>query len=135
MNAILDASKNNKKRTTLADGHLALIAYRNQLVIRLQTLRDARLGRSIAYAVQFDGEALWQARKEENVAISDRREALRMGGSQDAPIATPIIDLTEDTNDFIINHFAALNATSAPLVELTPRPRLTIGQELRQNAP
>ena len=55
-----------------------------------------------------------------------------MGGSQDAPIAAPVIDLTDDTDDFIMNRFATLNATRAPLIELTPRPRLTIGQELRQ---
>lgn len=61
--------------------------------------------------------------------------ACEMGGPPGsfAPPPTPIIDLTDDADDRVMGRLATINISLSRPVELSPRPRLTLGQQLRQN--
>lgn len=74
-------------------------------------------------------------RSEENGAIKDRIVACEMGGPPGsfAPPPTPIIDLTDDANERVMGRLATINISLSRPIELSPRPRLTLGQQLRQN--
>ena len=49
-----------------------------------------------------------------------------------APPPAPIIDLTDDADDRIMGRFATFNTSLSRPIDLNPRPRLTLGQQLRQ---
>lgn len=89
----------------------------------------------MAEAVRTDGGALARIRLQENGAINDRTMACEMGGPQGsfAPPPTPIIDLTDDADERIMGRLATINVSLSRPIDLSPRPRLTLGQQLRQN--
>ena len=60
--------------------------------------------------------------------------ACEMGGPPGsfAPPPAPIIDLTDGADERIMGRLATVNASLSRPIDLTPRPRLTLGQQLRE---
>ena len=145
LNTIVAALSEPTPSTKVSDGRIALIFYRDELVIRLQTLRDARIGRSIARAVNDDALVLQDERKQENGAIEDRVEALRIASEEGhsikeiearpAPVTSSpaaMIDFTALTNERMMRRFSMMNSVVAPIIELVFKPPFRLGQHLRQ---
>ena len=120
MNRLLEPLTETQKITTTSDGHLALIDYRSELEVRLRSIRDRRMGRSIARAVHDDGPAVQEARLQENTAMRDRDVACRIGGAIHHPHINPVIDLTENTDDILMSRFSAINRLVPDLIDLNP---------------
>ncbi|MCJ1463003.1 hypothetical protein MMC07_001607 [Pseudocyphellaria aurata] len=110
LNRLLDAATPVQDQRDVTDSQLALVAYRDELALRLDFLRDRRMGRSIARAVLQDDTALREARAQENGAIRDRLTASHLGGVRHIPHPPPLIDLTDGSDDVAINGFSRFNA-------------------------
>lgn len=139
LNRLLDANAQAEDQRDVPDSRLALVTYREDLVRRLEFIRDRRMGRSIARAVLQDDTVLREARAQENGAITDRLAASHLARVGNIPHAAPLIDLTDDSDDVVITDFARVNAaTQQPdLVEIDPiatRPIRHHGHNLRSGA-
>lgn len=110
LDRLLETTADIKDQTKMPDGRVALVTYREELATRLAFIRDRRMGRSIARAVQQDGASLQEARRNENQAIRDRRTASRIGRIRNIAYAAPVIDLTDEADDVVMTGFAALNS-------------------------
>ena len=145
LSAIIAALSEHTSAATVSDGRIALVCYRDELVIRLQTLRDARMGRSIARAVNDDTLVLQEEREQENSAIKDRAVALHIAeedghsvqdvGAGPAPVQSltaPVIDLTGLANERLMRRLTMMNSVVTPIIELVSKPPFRLGQHLRQ---
>ncbi|MCJ1377380.1 hypothetical protein MMC17_000475 [Xylographa soralifera] len=132
LEALISAIEDPKAPSIKSDGNTALIAYRDEVAAKLNVLRDGRMGRSIARAVQQDGSALQAARLQENFQILDRKNTFRMEGIRAPNLPAPIIDLTDETEDVVIGRLATLNAISPNIVDLNPVSQLSVHNQLHE---
>lgn len=109
LNRLLGTSVQAADSINKFDGRIALISYRDEVAARLSFIQDRRMGQSIARAVVQDESTLQQARSQENGAIRDRTVACQMGGLRNGSCLSPLIDLTDDTNDLVMTGYAHLN--------------------------
>ena len=144
LDRLLKTTPTNQPKTTEPDSRVALIAYRDEVASKLHIFRDRRMSPSIAQAVQNDGRAIFEARSQENQAVRDRRTAEAIDTTEhlqngERPrtfnnLARPreIIDLTDNVDDDRMRRLATVNNGAPGFIDLTPRPRLTLGQQLRR---
>ncbi|MCJ1281945.1 hypothetical protein MMC26_001268 [Xylographa opegraphella] len=126
LEALIATTDNSDATSMRSDGDTALIAYRDQVAAKLDMLRDGRMARSIARAVQQDGSVLRTAGLQEQLEIPDRENTFRMEGERDPNLPASIVGLTEETEDVVIGRLESLNTISSNIVDLAPTSQLSV---------
>ena len=95
-------------------------------------LRDGRMGRSIAGAVQQDVNALRAARLQGNFQILHGDDVFRMEveGIRAPNFPAPVIDLADETENVVIDGLATFDPISPNIVDLTSVPQLSVSNQL-----
>ncbi|MCJ1431806.1 hypothetical protein MMC27_001161 [Xylographa pallens] len=132
LEALVGGIEDPKAPSIKSDGNTALVAYRDEVAAKLNVLRDGRMGRSFARAVQQDGSALRAARLQENFQILDRENTFRMEGIRGPNLPAPITDLTDETEDVVIGRLAILNTISPKIIDFTPISQLSVPNHLHE---
>ncbi|MCJ1477953.1 hypothetical protein MMC13_006628 [Lambiella insularis] len=132
LDALIDDADGPTTAPNPSDGSAALITYRDEIAAKLTALRDARMSKSIAKAVEQDSEAIRSARATENIAISDRQNAFGVIGLGAPDLPPPFNDLADGIDDVIMSDLATYN-TIAPLTfDLTTTTQVEHGQHFHQ---
>ncbi|MCJ1224796.1 hypothetical protein MMC12_001441 [Toensbergia leucococca] len=114
LDRLLGASAEQQATLKQPDSRVALTTYHDELDKRRRNIRDGRMGRSIAQA-------------------NHRIDAAERGQTAVPALYPPdVIDLTDDVDEIFMQRLAAVNVGRPGLIDLTPRPRLTLGQQLRR---
>ncbi|KAI9741310.1 MAG: hypothetical protein M1834_003027 [Cirrosporium novae-zelandiae] len=122
-------SKGKSREGEVSDAEVALNLFKQSLETCQEILADRRMTRSIANAVQNDGQVVSELFAEEERAVRDRDYALQLNGStvRSRRLNEPI---KEDIDDTILSKFAAIYVSdqiTEDFFENPPKP--TINQE------
>jgi hypothetical protein len=92
----------------LSDAELALRLYKQELELNASILSDRRMTRSIALAVQSDGNALAESMSQEQRAARDRDLACQLSGSRDSSVIKAWTVTSEEMDEELLAKLAAL---------------------------
>jgi hypothetical protein len=105
---IRSSSKGKGREGELLDAELALSLMKAELELNEMIISDRRMTRSIARAVQLDGNIMTDALSQEQVAASDREVAYRLGGHHTPRTINPWTISAAEMDDELLNKLNAL---------------------------
>jgi hypothetical protein len=103
---------------TLSDAELALELYKQELKRNASIFSDRRMARSIALAVQTDGNVLAESMSQEQSAARDRDMACGLSGTRVSSSVKPWTVTSEEMDEELLAKFAALSTEFRRLLVL-----------------
>ena len=103
---------------TLSDAELALELYKQELKRNASIFSDRRMARSIALAVQTDGNVLAESMSQEQSAARDRDMACGLSGTRVSSSVKPCTVTSEEMDEELLAKFAALSTEFRRLLVL-----------------
>ncbi len=104
----LSSFKGKAREGELSDAELALQLYKQDLECNASIISDQRMTRSIAFAVQMDGNVLAESMSQEQSAAQDRDIACQLSGSHVPSAVKPSTVTSKEMDEELLAKLAAL---------------------------